>query len=68
VAKSVCEKRRVTFEHNVSDTSRTAEPLHFESFAEEGEQAGVEIDFTYESQQRLGRGSQSGTHSKAVDG
>ena len=38
----------LAFEHDVCDAARTAQALHFERFAEEGKEAGVEVDFADE--------------------
>jgi len=57
----------LAFEHDVCDAARTAQALHFERFAEEGKQAGVEVDFADECEQRLGGSADGGGDFEAVD-
>ena len=63
-----CRGGAFAFEHNVCDAARATQPLHLQRLAEEGEQAGVEVDFADERQQRLGGRADGGSDFEAVDG
>ena len=56
------------FEDDIRHTPRPTEALNFQGLADEGEQAGVQVDFADEGEQRLSWGANRRGNFEAVYG
>ena len=56
------------FEDDIRHTPSPTEALNFQGLADEGEQAGIQVDFADEGEKRLSWGANRGGNFEAVDG